>query len=61
MALITDKLRAIMAIDPARTEIDFEARDYSWGDIARVAGQIEQFLDGMGLPVEARVGVMLRL
>ena len=60
MALITDKLRAIMAIDPARTEIDFEARDYSWGDIARVAGQIEQFLDGMGLPVEARVGVMLR-
>lgn len=60
MALITDKLRAIMAIDPARTEIDFEAQDYSWGDIARVSGQIEQLLATMRLPPDARVGVMLR-
>lgn len=60
MALMTDKLRAIMAIDPARAEIDFEGRDYSWGDLARVVKAIETALGAMGLPPEARVGIMLR-
>ncbi len=60
MSLITDTLRAVMALDPARVEIDFEGKDHSWGDIGRVVGQIEAALDSMGLPVEARVGVMLR-
>lgn len=60
MAEITEKLRAIMAIDPARAEIDFEGRDYSWGDLARVVGDIEAALAAMDLPAEARVGVMLR-
>lgn len=60
MSLITAKLRAIMALDPARTEIDFEGRDYSWGDLARVVQGIEQLLDSLGLPPDARVGVMLR-
>jgi hypothetical protein len=31
MALISEKLRAIMALDPERAEIDFEGRDYSSG------------------------------
>lgn len=60
MALMTDKLRAIMALDPDRAEIDFEGRDYSWGDLARVVSAIEAVLDKMGLPPEARVGVLLR-
>jgi acyl-CoA synthetase (AMP-forming)/AMP-acid ligase II len=60
MSLITAKLRAIMALDPDRAEIDFEERDYSWGDLARVVAGIEAALDGMGLPAEARVGIMLR-
>lgn len=60
MAGITEKLRAIMAIDPARAEIDFEGRDYSWGDLGRVVGDIEAALAAMELPAEARVGVMLR-
>ncbi len=60
MALITENLRAIMALDPERAEIDFEGRDYSWGDLARVVRDIESALDVMGLPPEARVGVMLR-
>jgi long-chain acyl-CoA synthetase len=34
MALITEKLRAIMAIDPSQSEIDFEGVDFSWGQIA---------------------------
>ena len=60
MALMTEKLRAIMALDPDRTEVDFEGRDYSWGRIADSVRAIESALDAMGLPADARVGVMLR-
>lgn len=60
MAQITEKLRAIMALDPERAEIDYDGHDYSWGDIARVVKAVEDALDAMALPAEARVGVMLR-
>ncbi len=60
MALITEKLRAIMALDPARAEIDFEGVDYSWGQIATAVGDIEAELARIGVSPEARVGVMLR-
>lgn len=60
MALMTDKLRAIMAIDPARTEIAFEGEEYSWAQIAAAVGAIEAALDAIGLPEDARIGVMLR-
>jgi long-chain acyl-CoA synthetase len=60
MALMTDKLRAIMALDPDRAEIDFEGVDFSWGDLARVVSGIEAALGAMGLPPEARVGILLR-
>ena len=60
MALMTEKLRAIMALDPERTEIDFEGHDYSWRQIADVVEAIEAGLETIGLPVDARVGVMLR-
>lgn len=60
MALMTEKLRAIMALDPDRTEIDFEGSDYSWRQIAASVRAIEDALDAMGLPADARVGVMLR-
>ncbi len=60
VALITAKLRAIMALDPARVEIDFAGRDFTWGDLERVVRAIEAALDTMALPREARVGVLLR-
>ncbi|MEP7351582.1 MAG: class I adenylate-forming enzyme family protein [Sphingorhabdus sp.] len=60
MAQITDLLRAIMAIDPERAEIDFEGVDYSWTQIAAIVEGIEAELARIGLPVETRVGVMLR-
>ncbi|MET4132885.1 long-chain acyl-CoA synthetase [Porphyrobacter sp. MBR-155] len=60
MSLITAKLRAIMSLDPARPEIDFEGRDFTWGDLARVVQEIEELLNALGLPPNARVGVMLR-
>ncbi|MEZ5709229.1 MAG: class I adenylate-forming enzyme family protein [Blastomonas sp.] len=57
---MTQKLRAIMAIDPDRTEIDFLGTEYSWRQIAENVGAIEAALDGMDLPEDCRVGVMLR-
>lgn len=60
MALMTEKLRAIMALDPDKTEIDFEGREYSWRQIMKAVHAIEDALDAMQLPVDARVGVMLR-
>lgn len=60
MALMTEKLRAIMAMDPDRAEIDFAGREYSWRDIATNVRAIEEALAAMGLPEEARVGVLLR-
>jgi len=60
MALMTEKLRAIMALDPERTQIDFGGTDYSWRQIADTVRAIEAALDKMGLPEDARIGVMLR-
>lgn len=60
MSQITAKLRAIMALDPARAEIDFEGLDYNWGDLARVVIGIEELLESLALPKDARVGVVLR-
>ncbi|NIJ36765.1 acyl-CoA synthetase (AMP-forming)/AMP-acid ligase II [Sphingopyxis panaciterrae] len=60
MALMTEKLRTIMALDPDRTQIDFEGTDYSWRQIADTVRAIEDALGAMGLPEDARVGVMLR-
>ncbi|MGQ2931530.1 MAG: AMP-binding protein, partial [Sphingopyxis sp.] len=57
---MTDKLRAIMALEPDRTQIDFEGVDYSWRQIADNVRAIEEALGAMGLPEDARVGVMLR-
>lgn len=60
MSSITQVLKAIMDIDPARAEIEFEAHDYSWGDLARVVAAIEAALEQLRLPVDTRVGIMLR-
>jgi long-chain acyl-CoA synthetase len=60
MALMTEKLRAIMAIDPSRTEIDFEGVEYSWGQLAAFVREIEAALARLTLPAECRIGVMLR-
>lgn len=60
MALMTEKLRATMAIEPDRAEIDFEGVDYSWRQIADTVRAIEDALGAMRLPQDTRVGVMLR-
>lgn len=60
MSQITVNLRAVMAIDPDRGEIEFEKCDHSWREISKVVGEIEDLLDGLSLPPSARIGVMLR-
>lgn len=60
MSELAPKLRAIMAIDPDRTEIEFAGRDYSWGTLAHMAGAIEEALDALAMPDACRIGVILR-
>lgn len=60
MSQVTEKLRAVMALEPTRAQIDFEGQDYPWGDLTRVVAAISMELHGMALPADARVGIMLR-
>jgi long-chain acyl-CoA synthetase len=60
MALMTEKLRAIMALDPDRTEIDFEGTEYGWAQLSATVRGIESALEQLNLPEDCRVGVMLR-
>ena len=60
MALITQQLRAVLSIDPAATAIDYHERWFTWGQLAAVIAQIEAGLTQLGLPADARVGVLLR-
>lgn len=60
MTMLGARLRAVMRLEPARSEIDFGGRDFTWRDLARVVTQIDAALAAMDLPPDARVGVMLR-
>ena len=60
MAMITQQLRGALAIDPSAEAIDYHHHWYSWGQLAKVIDDIEAALRQLGLPAEARVGVMLR-
>jgi long-chain acyl-CoA synthetase len=55
MSPMAEKLRFIMAIDPARAQIDFDSEDYDWGQIAATVTGI-----GARLPRRSR-GLRLRL
>lgn len=60
MSLITQKLRAVMAIDAAASEIEFGALSVTWGEIAAAVEAIERGLESMAPGLDARVGVLLR-
>ncbi len=60
MAVITDKLRAVMSLDPSAPVIDFEETWFSWGQLKSVVDMIEVFLEEVGCPSGGRVGVLLR-
>ena len=60
MALITEKLRGIMAVDPSAEVIEFKGVWYSWGQLDGVIRQVEGLLGQLALPEGARVGVLLR-
>jgi long-chain acyl-CoA synthetase len=50
MSPMSEKLRFIMAIDPARAQIDFDGVDDDWGQIAATVTGIEAALAAMNLP-----------
>ncbi len=60
MALITEKLRGVMSVDPSAEVIEFKGHWFSWGQLAGVITSLEGLLDGMGLPIDAKVAVLLR-
>ncbi len=59
MSIITEKLRAVMALDPAAPVIDFHDIWYDWGALAKATSEILAHLEKLSVPVGGRVGVFL--
>lgn len=57
---LSARLDAVMAIDAAAPAIEFEHRWYTWGDVARTAGDVAAALTAVGAGPGSRVGVLLR-
>jgi acyl-CoA synthetase (AMP-forming)/AMP-acid ligase II len=57
---LSERLDAVMAIDPDAPALEFEQHWYSWGELARTADAVADALGSLGLGPGARVGVLLR-
>ena len=57
---LADRIRQVMAIDPAAVEIDFRGRPITWGSIAELVDEIEGLLRKGGVAPGAPVGLLLR-
>ena len=57
---LSERLDAIMAIDPDAPALEFERRWYSWDALRRTADAVGDALAARGLGPGARVGVLLR-
>lgn len=60
MSFLSEQLRGVLAVDETANAIDFRETWYSWGDLARVIGDIETCLAQLGLSEGARLGVFIR-
>lgn len=60
MAIISDKLRAVMEIDRSASVIEHSGRLFGWGTLADAVDQLDDMLVEMGCPENGRVGVFLR-
>lgn len=49
-----------MSLDPTSPQIDFAGAEYTWGQLGAAVSAVERELDDIGLPNDARVGVLLR-
>lgn len=57
---LADRIRSVMAIDPAAVEIDFQGEPITWGTISDLVDGIEQLLSDAGIGPSAPVGLLLR-
>ena len=60
MNMLSEQIRAVLALDPAAPAIEFEKSWMSWGAIATIMDEIGALLTAAGLPAGTRVGVMMR-
>tara|TARA_R110001599_G_scaffold60755_9_gene168687 strand:+ start:3496 stop:5001 length:1506 start_codon:yes stop_codon:yes gene_type:complete len=59
MAIITDTLRAVMALDETAPVIDHKDVWYTWGKLNAQVNAISELLTGLDVPAGGRVGVLL--
>jgi acyl-CoA synthetase (AMP-forming)/AMP-acid ligase II len=57
---ISERLRAVMAIDPSAPALEFQGRWSTWGHLAATADAVDAVLAARGLGEGSPVGVMLR-
>lgn len=60
MNSLSERVAAVLTLDPAAPAIEFERRWYPWRAIGRTADDVATALEGLGLGAGARVGVLLR-
>jgi long-chain acyl-CoA synthetase len=57
---LSDRIRAILDLDPDAPALEFEGRWYAWRDLCRTADDLLAAMNDIGLKLGARVGVLLR-
>lgn len=57
---LSERLDAVMALDPDAPALEFERRWYPWAALRRTADTVRESLVSLGLGAGARVGVLLR-
>jgi acyl-CoA synthetase (AMP-forming)/AMP-acid ligase II len=53
-------IAAVLAIDPAAPAVEFEGAWHSWGDLARVAADLDEALEAGGCGMDAAIACLLR-
>src|SRR3954452_8275863 len=60
MNALSERIGAILDLDPSAPALEFEGRWYSWGDLARTADDVDAALAATRVGEGANVGVLLR-
>jgi len=59
LSTLADRIRAVLAIDPAAPAVEFSGRWYTWGDLATAVDAVEQSLAKVGGGPGSPVGLLL--
>lgn len=59
MSALSQRLRAVMGLDPAAPAVEFEGRWHTWGELATATGRLDAVLRDTGLGAGSPVGIML--